>query len=543
MDEPRSWTLFATSAAHARDRADHTAVICQARRTSYAQLHRLSNRAAHALASAGVGRGTRVAWLGRESEYYYTVVLACAKVGAVLVPVNWRLTPNEADHILRDSGATVLFIDGEFLPLAERVQPTLPALGTLVRIDADANPDPGAGLRAWWACTGDDDLDPGTGPGDAVVQIYTSGTTGLPKGAVIPHRSFFTFPAAMQAAGLDWVDWLPGDVNLISLPGLGTAGTAWFWQGFNAGLTNVVMRMFEPQEAVRLIRTHAVTTTFAAPAMLRMMLDERESGPDAFASMRKVYYGGEPISTLLLTRCLEVFRCQFTQIYGSTETASVPVCLPPQDHKPGSPRLRSAGRVCPGTELKIVGGDGRELEAGGIGQICIRTPSRMLGYWNRPEANKATLRDGWLYMGDSGYLDRDGYLYVCDRINDTIIVAGQNIYPAEIEKELAEHPAVAESAVVGMADDRWGESVHACVVLRPGQQVTPRELMLFLRDRIAAYKIPSAYHFVSALERNPAGKILRRVARERLAALSSTRSTHLGTASAENTHAMEGTPR
>ncbi|MFF7249701.1 long-chain-fatty-acid--CoA ligase [Embleya sp. NPDC008237] len=542
MDDARQWTLVATSAAHARDRADHPAIICQDRRVDYAQLHRMSNRAAHALRSAGIGHGARVAWLGRESEYYYTIVLACAKVGAVLVPVNWRLTAREADHILRDSGAQLLFFDGEFDPVIAPVQPTLPALRTLVRIDR--GDDVGGGLHAWWADAPDTDPDTAVDPEDAVVQIYTSGTTGLPKGAVVPHRSFFTFPAAMRAAGVDWVDWLPEDVNLISLPGLGTAGTAWFWQGFNAGLTNVVMRAFVAQEAVRLIRTLGVTTTFAAPAMLRMMLDEREASPEAFASMRKVAYGGEPISTNLLTRSLEVFRCEFVQIYGSTETASVPVCLPPADHRPGSPLLRSAGRVCPGNELRILDGEGRELPAGEIGQICIHTPSRMLGYWNRPEATARTLRDGWLYMGDNGYLDEDGYLYVCDRIDDTIIVAGQNIYPAEIEKELAEHPAVAESAVVGLDDARWGEAVHACVAFRPDRRATPRELMLFLRGRVADYKIPTAYHVMPALPRNPAGKILRRVVRERLESARTVPDTDTaGHRSATTAEAMEGTSR
>ncbi|MFI6585446.1 long-chain-fatty-acid--CoA ligase [Embleya sp. NPDC050493] len=542
MDDARQWTLVATSAAHARDRADHPAIICQDRRIDYAQLHRMSNRAAHSLRSAGIGHGARVAWLGRESEYYYTIVLACAKVGAVLVPVNWRLTAREADHILRDSGAQLLFFDGEFDPVVAPVQPTLPALRNLVRIDR--GDEVGGGLHAWWADAPDTDPDTAVDPEDAVVQIYTSGTTGLPKGAVVPHRSFFTFPAAMRAAGVDWVDWLPEDINLISLPGLGTAGTAWFWQGFNAGLTNVVMRAFVAQEAVRLIRTLGVTTTFAAPAMLRMMLDEREASPEAFASMRKVAYGGEPISTNLLTRCLEVFRCEFVQIYGSTETASVPVCLPPADHRPGSPLLRSAGRVCPGNELRILDGEGRELPAGEIGQICIRTPSRMLGYWNRPEATARTLRDGWLYMGDNGYLDEDGYLYVCDRIDDTIIVAGQNIYPAEIEKELAEHPAVAESAVVGLGDARWGEAVHACVAFRPDRRATPRELMLFLRGRIADYKIPTAYHVMPALPRNPAGKILRRVVRERLESARTVPDTDTaGHRSATTTEAMEGTSR
>ncbi|MGC0423495.1 long-chain-fatty-acid--CoA ligase [Embleya sp. AB8] len=545
MDDATHWTLVATSAAHARDRGDHPAVLCQGRRMDYAELHRVSNRAAHALRSVGVDRGARVAWLGRESEYYYAVVLGCAKAGAVLVPVNWRLTAREADHILRDSGARVLFVDREFLSVAERVRPTLPELRTLVHIDAPgAGGGPAEGLKAWWADFPDTDPGVPADAEDALVQIYTSGTTGLPKGAVVPHRSFFTLPPAMRAAGVDWLDWRPEDVSLISLPGLGTAGTCWFWHGFNAGLTNVVMREFVPQEAVRLIRTLGVTTTFAAPAMLRMMLDEREAEPAAFASMRKVAYGGEPISTALLTRCMGVFGCEFVQIYGSTETASVPVCLPPADHVPDSRLLRSAGRVLPGCDLRILDRDGNTLPAGEIGQICIGTPSRMLGYWNRPEATARTLRDGWLYMGDNGYLDEDGYLFVCDRIDDTIIVAGQNIYPAEIEKELAEHPAVAECAVIGTADPRWGEAVRACVVLRPGQRATPRELMLFLRGRVADYKIPSGYHVLAALPRNPAGKVLRRVVREQLETdLQAPRAQPAGAASAAHPEAMKGTPR
>lgn len=517
MEDSPSWTLVATSAAHARDRAEHTAVICQGRKVDYEWVHRSSNRAGHALLAAGVGRGTRIAYLGRESEYYYTVIVGCAKAGAVLVPINWRLTAREVKHILKDSGAALLFVDAEFRPVAEQVRAELPNLHTLVQVDQVGVDDPGAGVRQWWSSMPSTDLDPGTGPGDAVVQIYTSGTTGLPKGAVVPHRAFYTFPAIMKDAGVDWIDWFPEDISLISLPGLGTAGIAWFFLGFNAGLTSVVMRMFEPQEAVRLIKAHGVTITFAAPAMLRMMLDEREASPETFASMRKISYGGAPIPTNLLLRCLEVFGCEFAQIYASTETASVAVCLPPEDHKPG-PRLRSAGRICPGNELKIIDRDGNPLPPGEIGQVCIRTPSRMLGYWNLPEANKKTIVDDWLLMGDMGYVDEDGYLFVGDRINDTIIVAGQNIYPAEVEMQLAEHPAVADVAVVGVPDERWGEVVHSCVVLAEGARPTPRELTLFLRERLAAYKVPSVYHFVPSLERNPAGKVLRRAIRDRLKA-------------------------
>ncbi|MFJ2829016.1 fatty acid--CoA ligase [Streptomyces sp. NPDC087263] len=515
-----NWTLTHTSRAHAGSRPDHAAIICEDRVTTYTKLHRDSNRAAHALRAQGVGRGDRVAYLGRESENYYLVILACAKVGAVLVPVNWRLTPYEVDHILRDSGASLVFVDDEFWDTLEKVRPQLPALHTVIRtdgMDSDGEPARGTGLPAWYADRPDTDPAQAAEPDDAVVQIYTSGTTGLPKGAVLAHRSFFTLPAAMREHGVAWIDWLPDDISLISLPGFGIAGIGWFMHTFNAGGTSVVMPQFDPQEAVRLIRTYGVTTTFAAPAMLQAMAAERGAGPEAFTSLRKIAYGAAPMSETLLKRCLETFACEFAQIYASTETGSVAVCLPPAAHHPGSTVLESVGLPCPGNEIKVIGPDGAELPPGAIGQICVRAPSRMLGYWNLPEATGRTLVGEWLYMGDAGYLDEHGYLHLCDRMNDTIIVAGQNIYPAEVEKALAAHPSVADAAVVGLPDQQWGEAVHACVVLRPGARATPRELLLSLRGHLADYKIPGAYHFVETLPRNPTGKILRRAVREELA--------------------------
>ncbi|WP_411105005.1 fatty acid--CoA ligase [Streptomyces sp. cmx-4-9] len=516
-----TWTLTHSSRLHACRRADRPAIICEGRVTTYAKLHLDSNRAAHALRACGIKPGDRVAYLGRESENYYLSILAGAKAGAVFVPVNWRLTPPEVDHILRDSGAALVFVDDEFWDLVDRVRPGLPALRTVIRIDgtdSDGEPARGTGLPTWYADQPGTDLDPGVGPDDAVVQIYTSGTTGLPKGAVLAHRSFFTLPDASREQGLDWIDWRPDDIGLISLPGFGIAGIGWFMHLFNAGGASVVMPQFVPQEAVRLIRAHQVTTTFSAPAMLQMMMAEREAGPEAFASLRKIAYGAAPMSPTLLVECLRVFGCEFAQIYASTETGSVAVCLPPEAHRPGSGLLGSVGKPCPGNELKIIGSDGQTLPAGEIGQICIRTPARMLGYWNLPEATARTLVGEWLHMGDAGYLDEDGYLYLCDRMNDTIIVAGQNIYPAEIEKALAAHPSVADAAVVGVPDPDWGEAVHACVVLRPGTTATPRELVLSLRGRLATYKIPGTYHFVESLPRNPSGKVLRRAVREQLAA-------------------------
>jgi acyl-CoA synthetase (AMP-forming)/AMP-acid ligase II len=517
-------TLASRAIEHASARGDHPAIICEDRRIDYRRLHSDSNRVARALQGAGIELGARIGYLGKESEHYYTSLLACAKLGAVLVPVNWRLTSREVDHILSDSGAQLLMYDSEYRNTVERIQAELPQLRRLVCVDRAGDGDHGQGLRDWSAGFDDADLPLVTGSDDAVVQIYTSGTTGLPKGVVLANRSFFTLPVAMSTAGVAWLDWLATDVSLITLPGMGIAGIGWFLHGFNAGATNVVMRMFEPGEAVRLVQAWDVTTTFAAPAMLQLMLDECGGDSSMFTSFRKIAYGAAPISEELLSRCIEIFGCEFAQIYSSTEAGSVAVCLPPAAHTVGSPLLRAAGQVCPGNELKIVPAadessvSSEPVAHGVIGQVCIRTPAVMLEYWNNPAATAAALQDGWLHMGDLGYVDGNGYLFLCDRVSDTIIVAGQNIYPAEIEKQLSRHPEVVEVAVLGMPDQRWGDSVHASLVLTPGATVTPRQLNLFLRGQLADYKLPTGYSFVPRLPRNPAGKILRREIRDSLLA-------------------------
>jgi acyl-CoA synthetase (AMP-forming)/AMP-acid ligase II len=506
---PTARTLDVAALRHAALRPNKSAIVCEGREISYLRLHRESNRAARALLGAGVRRGDRVAFLGHESELFYGLALACAKAGAVFIPVNWRLTEPEIDHILRDSGAVILFAEPGLLARIAELRPLLPTLRTVVELDESGGQCPG--LERWLGAASEDDLEPVARPDDPVFQIYTSGTTGLPKGAVIAHRSIYMLPGEIG----DWIDWHADDVSLISLPGFGIAGLGWFMDGFAAGATNVVMRMWVSEEAVRLIHDMSVTITFVAPAMLRMMLDEPMAKPGTFESLRKITYGGAPISIELLRESLEVFGCGFAQIYGSTETGRFVTCLPPAEHIPGSPLLASAGRACPGNEIKIIDHHGVRLSPGEVGQVCVRTPEPMVEYWNNPEATSQTLVDGWVRMSDVGYLDENGYLFLGDRINDTIIAAGQNIYPAEVEKAISAHPAVADVGVVGVPDPLWGDAVQAFIVLRPGEHVTPRQLTVFLRDRIAGYKVPSRWQFIDALPRNPGGKVLRRVLRER----------------------------
>ncbi|HEY8981166.1 MAG TPA: long-chain-fatty-acid--CoA ligase [Streptomyces sp.] len=504
-------TVTDTVAFHAQRTPDATAVECEGRTVGYRTLHQESDRAARALLAAGLGPGSRVGYLGKESEFYYEILFACAKSATVLVPVNWRLAAGEVDHILRDSRAEVLFVETEFLPaVADRT--ALPDLRAVVEVEAPGRPD--TGYLAWKSAHPHGDLAVTVHPETPLAQLYTSGTTGLPKGVVLAHRSFFRIRDALAAAGLDWIDWRPGDRSLIGIPGFHVGGLWWAVQGFNAGVTNVAMRIFTSHDAVRLLREAGVTTACVVPAMLQMILAEPGTGPEDFRTLRKIVYGGSPISESLLTRGIEVLGCDFAQIYGLTETGNTAVCLPPADHVVGSPRLKAAGRPYPGVVARAVDDDGTPLAPGGIGEILLHTPAAMLEYWGLTEATDRTLVDGWIHTGDAGYLDEDGYVFICDRIKDTVIVAGENVYPAEVENALCTHPAVAEAAVIGIPHDRWGEAVHAFVVLGPGQRATPRELMLSLRGRIADFKIPTTYEFIDRVPRNPSGKILRRTLRD-----------------------------
>jgi acyl-CoA synthetase (AMP-forming)/AMP-acid ligase II len=505
-------TLVAKSAQHAAQRPDAVAVICEDRAMTFGQLHRESNRTAHALLAAGLKRGARVGYLGKESEYYYDIALGCAKSGIVLVPINWRLTPGEVDHVMRDSQAEMLFVESDLLDVAQRLRKALPTLRMVVTLDSPGHL--AGGLLAWKS--GQPDTVPlvSATRDDAVAQLYTSGTTGLPKGVVLAHRTFFTFIADMRGHGVDWIDWGPADRGLSCFPGLHTAGFGWFMHSFNAGATTVIMRRFIADEAARIIERHAITLLWAAPAMLRMLITEPGVTSETFASLRKVVYSGSPIARELLLTCIDMLGCDLAQGYSSAEAGSFVTCLPPADHVPDSQVLGSAGLVCPGNEVKIVDDEGVRVPAGQTGRVLVHSPGHFIEYWRQPEATAAALVDDWLHMGDVGYLDGNGYLFLLDRVNDTIIVAGQNIYPIEVENALRDHPAVAEVAVFGVPDANWGEAVRAAVVFQPDSTVAPRDLVRFLRGRIADFKIPTGFVTVDSLPRNPTGKVLRRVLRD-----------------------------
>jgi long-chain acyl-CoA synthetase len=259
------------------------------------------------------------------------------------------------------------------------------------------------------------------------------------------------------------------------------------------------------------IEAHGITKMFLVPAAIQFILQQPQSRTADLSSLRCLIYGAAPITLPVLEEALAVFKCEFVQLYGLTETTAQTTYLPPQDHQSSDThRLRSAGKPLPYIDVKVVNPEGTILAPNEIGEICIKSPSNMLGYWKLPDATNDTMRDGWVYTGDAGYKDDDGYLYICDRIKDMIVSGGENIYPAEIESAIMGHPDIVDVAVIGIPDEKWGESVKAVVVLKADTSLSPSEIIDFAKTRIASFKVPKSVDFIEMLPRNAAGKILKK---------------------------------
>jgi acyl-CoA synthetase (AMP-forming)/AMP-acid ligase II len=489
---------------------ERPALWFRGRETSWRELDRRASRVANALARAGVRAGDRVCLLDKTSDAAFEVIFGIAKAGAVFAPVNWRLAPPEIAFVLNDAEAPVLFVGDEHAEVARAIRPELAKLRALVRFGA--GPEDAIAYEAWRDTAPDADPELDTAEDETAWQLYTSGTTGLPKGAELSHRNLL---ATAAAGALGFGEVRQGDVGLVSAPLYHIGGAGYALAQLYAGASLALVREFVPAEILRTIAERRVNHTFWVPAMLLFLMDHPDCPNTDLSSLRSVLYGASPIPEALLQRALDVFGCQFIQAYGLTETTGAICLLPAEDHVAGSPRLRSCGRPVFGARMRVVDGAGRDCPPSVVGEIVARGEQVMKGYWRRPEASAEAIRDGWFHTGDAGYFDADGYLYIHDRVKDMIVSGGENVYPAEVENALAAHPAVADVAVIGVPDERWGEAVKAVVVLRPGASADERELLDFCRDRIASYKRPRSVDFVDALPRNPTGKILKRELRER----------------------------
>jgi acyl-CoA synthetase (AMP-forming)/AMP-acid ligase II len=478
-------------------------LIVEDQRICYQELEAFSNRAANALIGAGIVAGDRIAMLARDSVASVATLFGVAKAKAVLVNINWRLAADEIAYTLHDAAPRLLFVDEEFASLIPQIAARMaspPQVASLVRWGEDAS-DSVPGLKY--------DAE------DVVVQIYTSGTTGHPKGVRLRNRSFFAIAQEMEAVGDPWIGWSNTTVSLLFVPTFHIGGLWWLVRGLALGGVNIVLRSFEPRAILRVIPQYRVTKTCMVPSMIQVLLAEPGCNTTDFSSLETVVYGGSPISAALLERAMKVFPCDFCQIYGMTETGNMAVCLRPEDHEIAYPRrLRAAGRPLPGVKVRILDSTRNVLGPGAVGEIALQSPAHMAGYWNWPEATQSALVDGWVMTGDAGYQDEDGFVFVCDRIKDMIISAGENIYPAEIENVIRAHPGVADAAVIGVPDDFWGEAVKAVIVPEKEHTIAAAEIILHARAHLAEFKIPKSVDFVQQLPRNVAGKVLKSRMRE-----------------------------
>jgi acyl-CoA synthetase (AMP-forming)/AMP-acid ligase II len=478
--------------------------------TSYAELDRRSSRVANALIAAGVRQGDRVCFLDKGHAEAMEAILGIAKAGAVFTPVNYRLAPSEMAYVISDAAAPLLLVGHECADAIRSIEAELTQLRSVVRWGE--GPNSWQSYEGWRDAQLDEDPHLDRGEDEAVWQLYTSGTTGRPKGAELTNRNMLNIASAGQKG---FGDIRSGDVGLACMPLYHIGGAGYAMVVLYSGASLVVTRDFIPAQVLELIEKRRVTHSFFVPAMLNFMLQQPGCDRTDFSSLRAILYGASPIPEDLLQRSLEVFGCSFIQAYGLTETTGAVALLSGEDHERQGERLRSCGRPVGGNELRVVDGDGRALAVGEVGEITVRGPSVMKGYWNRPEATSESIREGWFHTGDAGYFDTDGYLYIHDRVKDMIVSGGENIYPAEVESVLFSHPAVADVAVIGVPDERFGEAVKAIVVFEPDVEATAEEIMSFCKGKIAGYKRPRSVEFTDALPRNPTGKVLKRELREK----------------------------
>lgn len=491
-------------------RADRVAVEYEGRSVTFGEFDLGSSRVANALRSEGVEAQECVGFIEKNGLEYFEVAFGIAKINAINVGVNWRLTPPEMLHVIEDAQCKVLVVGPEFAAHIESIEGQLTTVEKIVVI----------GTHDRWESYGDwvaraSDIDPGvkSGPDDIAFLIFTSGTTGLPKGAMMTQQGFFGAFKALDRWLLDETS-----VSLAMMPMFHFAGSGWSLLGLALGARLVLLREVDPARILEVIPQFGVTNIVLPPAVLQFMMVTPGADSTDFSSLRAMVYGGSPITETTLAKATAMFDCEFMQIYGLTETAGGVAQLDGIDHDPEDrPHLlRSCGKVFPWVELRVVDPEsGDDVSAGEIGELWIRASQNMPGYWRNPEATAETITpEGWLRTGDAGYVDSEGYIFLKDRVNDMIVSGAENIYPVEVENALMKHPGLADVAVIGVPDERWGEAVKAIAVRAAGHNPTGEEIIAETRLHLAGYKLPKSVDFVDELPRNMTGKVLRRVLRE-----------------------------
>ncbi len=499
---------------NAANYADKTALVFNDRRTSWKELDTRANRTANMLLDHGFAKGDRIAVLSQNCDEYMVWYFGCAKAGIILVPLNYRLADGEMINLLNHAEPRGMVVGEEYVKTVAGIRDRIPPefYFGIGEASADWAPSARKAIETY------SDLPPKVRveEDDPFCIMYTSGTTGLPKGAVSSHRNYVVnCLSVMHAQGLT-----EEDVNLVCPPLYHAGALFHSLSHMFLGCTHVIMKSFDIRAILETIQKEKATSCLMIPTMLNFLLRDPDFERFDTSSMTRIFYGGGPMPLPLLEMALgRLEGVQFTQGYGLTETLEATFLLPEDHVIRGSAiqkeRLASAGRRTPLYEVKVVDGEGRDAPCRTSGEIWVRGPSVIRGYWRDPEQTGKTVSDGWFKTGDIGMMDEGGYFYILDREKDMIISGGENIYTKEVEDILHSHPAILEAAVIGVPDPQWGENVKAVVVLRDGAGLSEEEVITFCQERLARYKRPKSVSFVPELPKNPSGKILKRDLRKR----------------------------
>ncbi|MEJ2603622.1 MAG: long-chain fatty acid--CoA ligase [Gammaproteobacteria bacterium] len=487
---------------------ENRAIVFEEREYTYRELVDRVRRLATALREGGICAGDRVGYLGVNHPAFLETLLATSTLGAIFVPLNFRLTGPELEFIINDAGIHTLVTDDTLLPV---IEPVRDELCVRRHIGAESGGEGRADYEALLAAAEPHPGHVAATAQDTAVIMYTSGTTGRPKGAMLTHGNVLWNNVSAAFA----LSSNPDDITLTAAPLFHIGGlNVTTLLAMQIGACVVLHRSFDPTKALEDIERYRCTTMFGAPAMFLFMAQQPRFADTDLSSLRSLVVGAAPVPKSLL----EVYGSRgvnLDQGYGLTETSPLVSFLKSQYT---AAKLGSAGKPGLFGEIRVADEDGKSVAAGEVGEILYRGPNVMKGYWNRPEATAEAIdEDGWFHTGDAGYLDEDGFLFISDRVKDMVISGGENVYPAEVEGVLYEHPAIAEVAIIGLPDEKWGEAVTAVVALAEDAEVTLEELRDFAGGKLARYKLPLRLHIVQALPRNPAGKVLKFELREKFA--------------------------
>ncbi|MCB2227705.1 MAG: long-chain fatty acid--CoA ligase [Desulfarculaceae bacterium] len=487
--------------------AERIAVIDGERRISYSRLNQRVNQLARALAEGGLRRGDRLSMLALNCLEWVEAVMATAKLGVILVPLNWRLTPAELIYQLSDSQTRHLIFAPGLEDLAAQITPAA-KLERLWVLGGEDHGEAGSYEAALAAQSAEEpELDYAVDLTCPHLIVYTSGTTGRPKGAVLSQANSMWNALNLHVD----LEFTSADRELVVLPMFHIGGIGLFTLSLiYVGASVVTQRDFDLAQIMRRLREEEVTLFFAVPAMYLLLIQSPDFDPGAFDKVRMCFSGGAPLPPSLIEQYHEL-GITLQQGYGMSEASPSTTVLLPQY---AWAKRGSVGRPHMHVRLKIAGPKDQELPVGSVGQVLLKGPNIMQGYWNQPEANREVFAGGWFHTGDLGRLDEDGFLYIVDRQKDMYISGGENVYPAEVEHAIFELEDVAEAAVVGMPDPRWGETGMAFVVPRQGAELTQERILEHLRTRLAKFKLPRQVVFVQALPRTASGKVIKNRLRE-----------------------------